>query len=183
MKVKINKKYTLIGMFAIILIVALLVLAYWSLFKSPAPTSEGINYKPSTKEDRQLNEQIKEDLSKTPGSSQDDSQSDDSSSVAKRAVVPIISAWGQPNGPGTDFAANGYIPGIVENDGMCTLTLTMSNITATVSKKSLENAQSTSCGQIAIPYNQLSRGEWNATLSYDSASSKGTSVITKVEIK
>lgn len=142
-----------------------------------------IDYSPATKDDRTYNNSLKEELSdnqKETQSVNDDVGSEDTT----RQVSPVISAYGQPNGPGTNFTLNGFVPGIIESDGACTLTLTRGDKKVVVNKKALQNAQNTSCGQLIISFDKLGdTGEWLAVLSYNSPSSSGFSTSTKVNIK
>lgn len=142
-----------------------------------------IDYSPATKEDKEFNDSLKADLedSKKEGGANRHSAGEEGS---VREVTPIITAYGQPKGPGTDFVLNGFVPGIVENNGTCMLTVTKNGKEVSASKPALQNAQDTSCGQLSIPFTELgSTGTWSATLSYDSPSASGSSKATQVEIK
>lgn len=136
-----------------------------------------INYGPPTYQDKDYNNTIKDALpTKSSGNQQPLSQD-------KKTVTPVISAWGQQAGSSTDFRVNGYVPDIVESDGSCTITLKKSGVLATATKAALYNAQSTSCGQLVIPYAQLSPGTWEAVLSYSSPHSSGESQKITVEVR
>jgi hypothetical protein len=164
----------------VILLTALfsLFLIWWFFLKSPSSIGEDdINYAPATKEDKRLNDDIKSNIPASTDSGSDDNQ------AAVKVVKPFISAWGQPGGSGSDFQLNGFVDGIVESEGSCTLAMRRNGITVDVTKQSLQNAQNTSCGQMAIAYSKLTPGKWEATLSYSSATSKGSSDPVIVEVR
>lgn len=180
-KIKNSKKSNLLKWLGLTAL-AVLVIAfslYYFYFKdrnSSQFSEDGINYSPATKEDRSYNDQIKEDLG-------GESENNQGADTEKALVEPVITAWGQPDGPGTAFKINGYIPGILESDGQCEINLTAENGQASASKPALVNAQSTSCGQLIIPYSQLQPGIWQVALSYDSPTSSGKSKTQEIEIK
>ena len=175
---KINRKKAL----PITVITALVLLAsglswYYLSQKPESYVHEGVDYAPSTSQDRNLNDSIKQKIASQ------DNKEEAPSSTALGSVKPIISAWGQPSGNGTDLAVNGYVPSVIETDGQCTVTLVKDGVNVTVSKASLQNAQNTSCGQLKIAYSSLSPGVWKATLTYKSMSSEGTSAPVDIEVK
>lgn len=161
---------------------------YWYILTNSQKVGEdGINYSPPTKVDEQLNDKIKQELgdnsnddSAVASPEQPSAPADDS---RKMSVTPVISAWGQPEGPGKELHLNGYVPEVIETNGTCTLTLRRDGKTVSAQKTALRNAQNTSCGQISIPYEQLAPGEWMAVLSYSSPSSTGSSTVTTIEVK
>lgn len=169
-------KWLMLTALAVLLIAFSLYYFYFKDRNASQLSEDGINYSPATKEDRSYNNQIKENLGEEPENNQ-------SADAEKALVEPVITAWGQPDGPGTAFKVNGYIPGIIESDGLCEIKLTSENGQASVSKATLVNAQSTSCGQLIIPYSQLQPGTWQAVLSYSSPTSAGKSKTQEIEIK
>jgi len=185
MKIKSNKVHTTRTAFIAVVLGVLLLLSIgyygWSTLRNQQPLGD-IDYSPATADDKRLNDSIKEDLGKDGRSPQGDSSNTDSV-TSKQQVKPVISAYGQPDGAGTDFKLNGYVPEIIETDGKCTLTMVKGESTASTSKASLQNAQNTSCGQLIVPFEKLSAGTWQAVLSYESSMSSGSSATTQVEIK
>lgn len=158
---------------------------FFFLAQSSSTISEdGINYAPSTPDDASLNESIKNEIvskdDNEPTSRDIETETDP---TTKNEVTPVISAWGQPKGPGTDLKLNGYVPQIIEKDGTCTLTMQKDGKTTTASKGSLVNAQNTSCGQLTVLSSQLEPGDWQVTLSYESSTSSGTSKTITIEIE
>lgn len=182
MKIKKNNKKYLIPL--IILTAGILLLGGWFMYKKYMVGSENtytetpeIDYSPATDEDKDLNDQMKQDIVSDEGN--DAPQTD----TGKTKVVPVISAWGQPGGPGTDFKLNGYIPEVIETDGECMLTLTNGSDGTSVNKRALQDAKMTSCGQLSIPFSKIYPGDWKAVLSYSSSTSVGQSVETTIEVK
>jgi len=78
--------------------------------------------------------------------------------------------------------AGGYADTVAESDGTCTLTLTQDGQSREVSGPATPDAATTACGELAVPYDQLSSGTWQATVSYSSPQSTGTSSSTPVEV-
>jgi len=70
---------------------------------------------------------------------------------------------------------DGYLPGVAEDSGTCTLTLTRDAVTVTAAVPGTENINDTDCGGAAVPRAQLSPGTWTAVLSYSSSSTRASS--------
>lgn len=172
-----RKKSLLIPVTAALILLASGVLGYILLQKPDNYVRDGVDYAPSTSQDRDYNDSIKQ------GIVDENSKEDAPDSTTLKSVKPFISVWGQPSGSGTDLTINGYVPSIVEADGQCTVTLVKDGVNVSVSKASLQNAQNTSCGQLKIAYSSLSPGVWKATLTYKSVSSEGTSAPVDIEVK
>lgn len=183
-----HRRRTLItaSLIAALLLATLVTYALYTFLTRQPVSNSGINYAPATKEDKELNDRIKKDLENDTDSSEDtsrDAAPAQPENVEKRTVNVVISAYGQPNGPSSDFTVNGYTPDVIEKEGTCTLTMTKNGVEATTSKAALVNAQSTSCGQLVMSFDKLSTGTWNAVLSYSSPYSSGSSKVTTVEVK
>lgn len=164
-----------------VIILGLTIAGAW-MYATRDNNEPTIDYSPATKDDRTLNDSVKAELDTEP-SEQNSPDTTPTSSDKKVKVTPNISAYGQPAGLGTEFKLNGFVPAIIESDGTCTLTLTKDEIVVTVSKGALQNAQNTSCGQLAVPFDKLTIGTWQAVLSYESSAHTGSSVKTEVEIR
>lgn len=137
-------------------------------------TTSGINYGPPTKEEKQETENFKKDLANSSPSS----SSDSTSSGAKKNVTPIISGYNYSN----KAEVGSYVQGIVEDGGTCTLTMVRSSQMVSESKTASADAQTTSCGWISIDGSRLSAGDWSATISYNSVTSRGTSSAVTISI-
>lgn len=88
------------------------------------------------------------------------------------------SGWSQ-NGA---FEVSAYLPGVVEDDGTCTLTMTMESGEASTSVPGNRDATSTSCGGLSIPGADLGPGTWSAVVTYESDASRASSDPIEVEI-
>lgn len=139
-------------------------------------TTNGINYGPPTEEEKQETEDFKNkqgDSTSTPPTTPPAGQ--------KKSVTPTISSWGY-NKLNGNVEVSGYVPGIIEDGGTCTLTLEKASQKETESKASTADAQNTSCGLITVAGNRLSNGSWKATLTYGSDTANGSSQAVTVEV-
>ena len=95
------------------------------------------------------------------------------------AVVLTYSAWSAAD---RQVLAGGYAAGVIEDGGVCTLTLTQGGSTVTVEGPAMPDASTTVCGGLVVPGNRLTAGTWQATLTYASATHSGTSASAPVEV-
>lgn len=181
-KIKINKKILLV--IAAVLTVVLVGLIYRGLSvkhnDALTVTSDGkhkINLQPPTEEEQQQANAVKDNAVKR---QKQDQQAP--TSTGSSPVTPIISSWGQ-DAYTKDLSVAGYIPGIFEDGGTCTLDLESSGSKVNASQSASKNVSTVSCGYIAIPRTQLSSGDWTATISYSSPTSQGTSAPTEITVK
>ncbi|SDE27737.1 hypothetical protein SAMN05660485_00422 [Blastococcus fimeti] len=93
-------------------------------------------------------------------------------------VFVTYSGWSQDGA----FQVSAYLPGVVENDGTCTLTMTSESGEATASGPASPDATSTACGGLSIAGADLGPGAWSAVVSYESGSSRASSDPIEVEI-
>ncbi|MGY1719543.1 hypothetical protein ACI8AG_10920 [Blastococcus sp. SYSU DS0552] len=95
-------------------------------------------------------------------------------SAAPRAVdvSPTYSGWDRPT---AGVVVGGVVSGVIEGGGTCTATLTRNGVSAEGSSDGVPDARTTSCGEIRVPGDRLSSGEWSATLTYRSPTSAGES--------
>ena len=139
--------------------------------------TNGINYGPPTKQEKQDTEEFKKDLT-----NQDSNNETPTTPGQKQTVTPIISSWGQVSST-QNVEVSGYVTGVYENGGTCTANLEKDGQTVSQSQAATLNAQSISCGFISIDRSRLSAGSWKTTLSYSSAAAEGTSQSLTVEVK
>jgi hypothetical protein len=102
--------------------------------------------------------------------------------VVETEAVPVVltySAWSPAD---RQVLAGGYVSGIIEDGGTCTLTLTRGSSSVTVEGPAMPDATTTVCGGLAVPGDRLSAGTWQATLSYASPTHQGTSATAAVEV-
>jgi hypothetical protein len=82
--------------------------------------------------------------------------------------------------PGAE--ASGYVSGVVENGGSCTLTLTRNGQRVTVEGDAEADASTTVCGGLTVPRTSLTPGSWSGVLTYESAGSSGESAAVTLEV-
>jgi hypothetical protein len=174
-KSSLNSKRNLLALVVILLLVA--GGAYYLLvLKDDGSNSdvatEKIDLSPPTEAEIAETEQHKQNLA------QKDSETPDSQN---QNVIPVIGFLHQAENKNVE--ANGYISGVMEEGGTCTLTLTKDGTKVSESRKSLNDAQSTICGLIVIPREKLSTGEWKATITYSTSKYQGTSEERSVQVK
>ena len=103
--------------------------------------------------------------------------------TAKPASAAVQITFSGTDEAGEGVAVGAYVAGLVEQGGTCTLTLTLDGKTASAQSEALPDAQTTSCGQIVVPFSDLSPGTWAADLAYSSPSGKTvTPAKTTVEV-
>ncbi len=183
-KVKGSKKRT------ILLVIAGLVLVAGLLFildrkgvinlpfsndDEPAVTPDGINYDPPTEQEKSETEEFKKSLG-----DQSTTTNPTTPSGTKKSVTPVIVYSGTTS---ANAEVTGYVSGVVEEGGTCTVTLTKDGQKVTESKTATADATNTSCGLITIARTRLSPGTWSATLAYSSNTAEGTSTSKSIEVK
>jgi hypothetical protein len=174
-----NKKSSLI-IVSILVVIATTGIAF-AVYKSNdsetvATTDplDTINYGEATETEKQETAANKDKVA-AQTESQNNQQSSETpgSQSSKKTVTPILTYIEQQDSG--SVAARGYIPGIIENGGTCTLTLSKGSIKLADNHTAYGNAQNTGCGLMIIDKSKLSSGTWSATISYISVKYTGTS--------
>jgi len=96
--------------------------------------------------------------------------------------VPVVVTYYGWNATAKDVEVGGYVEGVVEDGGVCTLTLTKGASTVRGDKSAVADASTTSCGELQVPGDAVSAGTWQAVLTYASAGHTGTSETVDVEV-
>jgi hypothetical protein len=96
-------------------------------------------------------------------------------------VTPVL-GYVDYDAAGRRVEASGFIAGVVESGGTCTLTLVKGPTQVTATTHSEADATTSNCGSLTVPRDKLAPGTWQASLSYASAGSKGTSQPVTVEV-
>lgn len=150
------------------------------VFKSPDTADNTgipgpINYGPPTEAEKQDSESHKDAPSDKTG------ENSPSQTHGQKTVEVAITTWTQKD---NNIQVNGFVSGVVEDGGVCTLTLTSSTTGKQVSssRSAVANATNTSCGASTIAVSRLSPGEWQAVLSYSSSTSTGKSDPLQLEV-
>jgi hypothetical protein len=97
-------------------------------------------------------------------------------------TVPVVLTYSAWSAEDRSVLAGGYVSGVIEDGGICTLTLTQGSATVTVEGPAMPDASTTVCGGLTVPGDRLAAGTWRATLSYASPAHAGTSATAPVEV-
>lgn len=95
------------------------------------------------------------------------------------AVTVTYSGW---DNQAADVEVDGFVAGVVEQGGTCTLTLTSGSATVTQQHPAQADASTTQCGTVTVPGARLTAGQWRAVLGYSSATSSGASTPVSVTV-
>jgi hypothetical protein len=136
-----------------------------------------INYGPPTEEEKKETEEFKNKQNSGSPPLSTTSEPDQ-----KKQVAPYVTSWGYSKVSG-NAEISGYVPGVIESGGICTLTLKKGPSEVKETKSASPDAQNTSCGLISISRSQLSPGTWSAVLSYSSATAQGSSSSVTMEVE
>lgn len=129
---------------------------------------------PPTEEEKKSGDNIKANL---PDEKTDETPTP---SDKPKTVTPAITSWGQVE---SKFEVAARVPGVIEDGGICTLTLEKGTKKVTGEKVASSNVSDVSCGYIPIPLAKLESGTWKASVSYKSAKASGSSKSQEVEVK
>lgn len=176
-KIKSAKKNTLLVLLGVLLIVAILGIAYWLFSKNTQQQEEDtsisrgsskdiqdkVDTSPPTAEERQDSDTAKEDTTQS-------SPEKDSSGLYM--VSPTVVGAGVS---GENYYAKGYVAGITEDSGTCTYTFTSGGKSQTKTSDSRSDATTTVCPQVTVAKSLLPSGQITVTLKYTSSTSYGTS--------
>ena len=102
-----------------------------------------------------------------------ESESNDSGGQAQKSVTPIITDASQT---GSAIRIAGYVPGIFEEGGDCTVVIERNGTKITKASKGFQNVSTTQCTPVTIDRSEFSAtGDWQVTITYSSTTAKGVS--------
>lgn len=182
-----HKKVRLI-ILASVLVVILLSISGFAYFKKSSSSSvtngtasDGTKMEEATPVEKSEAEQRKEEISKQQAESPAPTPPPTSGGSGK-TVSPVINYWTvKPVTGDTEFS--GYVGGVFEDGGTCTITLVKDGVTVSESSTGMANATNTTCGTITVAKAKLTPGKWSATLSYKSATASGTSAAQQIAVQ
>ncbi|HYF96520.1 MAG TPA: hypothetical protein VD947_00605 [Patescibacteria group bacterium] len=163
-----NKKILLVVLAALLLFTA--GAGAWVLSQKDKSTELApgeINYDPPTNAEKKETEQFKKDLV--------EKTNNPSNNPSSENINVTMTYLGYEN---DQVRATGFIAGIFEEGGTCTLTLTKGTLKATGTSAGIQDVNKTTCPSISIDKGQLENGEWSGVLTYASppgSSSSGSS--------
>jgi hypothetical protein len=182
-KIKNDKNKNKIIISALVLVILVAALFYFFYFKNrgkdsslpvstPATSVDGINYQPATNTEKNDSENSK--------TAAENESKNDSKTTGMKKVTPVVSYSGVYN---ENAEVSSYVPGVLENSGKCTLTLSRGSKSVSQSKDAVPNVSDMSCGLIKIPTSKLSSGTWSGVVSYSSTKAEGSSDKFNIDIK
>lgn len=145
---------------------------------SPSFGPDGINYGPATSTEKKETEQHKKDLQKQIDT---EKSAQDNPSTTKQEHDPVLVDSSQY---GNVIEVSAYVPGVIEDGGICTLKLTRDSKSITRTVTGEKDATTTRCPIFSVPRSDFpSTGTWTVIVSYDSSTSQGASRTNKLEVK
>lgn len=102
--------------------------------------------------------------------------------VVTSSTVPVVVTYSGWNASLRKVMVGGYVTGVIESGGTCTLTLTHAGTSVTASGPGRPDAATTACGGLTVPGSSLTAGSWKAVLSYASKASTGTSSSVDIDV-
>lgn len=131
------------------------------------PNAEKLDLSPATKED-----QARADANKERIVSQQEQQPSQPVS-GKKSVNPVIA---DANQYGSEVEVRSFVPGIVESDGICTITLSQGTTVITKEVAAVQDATTTQCTKLKLARSEFSsNGTVTVVVTYSSAKSSGSS--------
>ncbi len=136
-------------------------------------TVNKVDYGPATDEQKKAGDEQKKE-------NQAQEHSDDVPATTKAEVV-ITDATQYDS----VVEVRAYTPNVYEDGGTCTAVFKKSGATqVSVSHAAFRDASTTQCGALDIPRSSFGQsGEWSLVVTYNSATSNGSSPVKKVSIK
>jgi hypothetical protein len=106
----------------------------------------------------------------------------DEAPVTTGGDVDVVVTYADWDAGADVIEVSGFVSGVVEDGGTCRLTAEGKGTTASAESTGMADASTTSCGSVLLPGDQLSAGTWKVVLSYESATSSGSSDPTTVAV-
>lgn len=132
-------------------------------------TDNNIDYSPATDEEKADSDRQKEV----------DAGRDDTPPSGD--VTPVIVDASQY---GDQIEVRSYVPGVIEDDGTCTIKIVKGQSTVTKQTTAVGDATNTSCGTVTIARSEFaSAGQWTVVVSYSSATHNGSSQSATLEVQ
>lgn len=145
-------------------------------------TGTTINYRPATEEEKKQSEDAKDKLVEEQQQNNNSATKDDQPNSGRPATLTPFISYLEQVGP--NIEASGYIGGVFEDNGTCTLTLTNGSAKLNKQSKGFKDFNHTSCTPFSFPSSELTKtGTWTVSLSYSSASGSGVSETKTLEVQ
>lgn len=177
----------IILMTVLVLAVAVGALLYFRQDRAAVNVAEQsgpkLDLSPATPEDQAESDRLKEQSAQpTPGTDKDPATPDGpEDSAGKRAVTPVLVDASQYE---DTIEVRAYVPGITENGGTCTVTMTLGAQKVTKQVGGTADATTTRCQNLNLPRSTFPQaGTWDVAVAYASATAAGTSATAKMEVR
>ncbi len=170
-KAKRSKKKLLVFLVIIAIVLCAATVLYFLVIRK-SDTDNTASYSPPTAEEKQQAEDHKEEIIR-----KESDQPAESPVSGTNVFITYAEQFNQ------NINASGYISGIIEEGGTCTLTLTKGSHTITRSKPALPDAKHTTCPDFNIPRGDIPEaGTWKITIGYSSDTTNKVSASQDIEI-
>lgn len=126
-----------------------------------------INFEPPTEEELQATEAHKDSLAQ-----QNPPPPQPNPSTGKISVKPIITIAEQYE---SNVEVSSYVGEVFEEGGVCKLRLTRNGATVERTTTGIKDVSKTVCPTFSVPVSELGKGNWNASMIYESGTAQGTS--------
>ncbi len=143
----------------------------------PQPGSVADVSRPTTEEKQAADDQKAKNVERT----DIEKQAEQTPAGQKKAVTPIITFASQAD---ANLEVGAFVPGVYEDGGTCTLTAKNGSATVTKTTTASKNATTTDCKNLVVAASEFSpKGNWDITITYQSATAQGTSQVKTVSIR
>lgn len=136
-----------------------------------------VNLNPPTEQERQSGDAAKPKILQQEQARSNGSQA---TSSGKKSVTPTITYADQY---GQQIEVGGFVSGIFEDGGTCTLELQKEGRKVSVKVNSIKGANSVDCPVMSISRTSLEAGQWQASITYSSTNAVGQSQARAIEVK
>lgn len=183
-KNKKSKKYILIGIAALVVLLLSCAAAAWHYSFWPFNSTQKTNLNPPSSDEKQAGDQIKADsletISNENASKSGDNQSPTSTSGAPISTVSVDITAANQNNP--NFQIRVLIQALLSG-GECKLTLTKGSSVYTATVPIASTSSTSTCAGFDVPVNKLSPGTWKAVVDVSSTAMTGQAIKDGIEIK
>jgi hypothetical protein len=135
-----------------------------------------INLAPPTKDDAQRVSDNKQKIV-----DENNANNTDTNNSKNKAVTPVITYADQY---GSTVEVGAYVPGIFEDNGVCTAVFTQNSESIKKSVTAVKDVNSVDCPTMSIASSEFkSKGQWNVVVHYQSINAEGNSISKGIGIK
>lgn len=175
---KINKKILLLAAMLIIATFAAYLLVIRNKDSSKTLLPGQVDYSEATAEERQAAEDNKKRLTEEETKQQNEPERQPGD---KKSVQPVITLAEQYD---SQVELSGFIPGVFEDDGVCTGIMTKDSLRLNRTVKGVKEGNAVFCPLMKFNISEFSlKGTWKLVIQYESSSASGMSESQNMEVK